>query len=102
MSVKYAMAQAAHGSAPDIAGQDVANPISLILSAALLLAWHGERSGDAKYQSAGRAIEDAVAIAMQRGLATKDVGGNLGTAATGQAIVAILQSDTATASTAAR
>src|SRR5258707_15592863 len=93
----YAMAQAAHGSAPDIAGQDVANPISLILSAALLLAWHGERSGDAKYQSAGRAIEDAVAIAMQRGLATKDVGGNLGTAATGQAIVAILQSDTATA-----
>src|SRR5258708_5402723 len=102
VGAKYAMAQAAHGSAPDIAGQDVANPISLILSAALLLAWHGERSGDAKYQSAGRAIEDAVAIAMQRGLATKDVGGNLGTAATGQAIVAILQSDTATASTAAR
>jgi len=102
VGAKYAMAQAAHGSAPDIAGQDVANPISLILSAALLLAWHGERSGDAKYQSAGHAIEDAVAIAMQRGLATKDLGGNLGTAAAGQAIVAILQSDTATASTAAR
>ena len=45
VGANYAMAQAAHGSAPDIAGRDVANPISLILSAALLLAWHGERSG---------------------------------------------------------
>ena len=53
----YAMAQAAHGSAPDIAGRDIANPISLILSAALLLAWHGERRGDTRYQSAARAIE---------------------------------------------
>src|ERR1700751_5205049 len=42
---RYAMAQAAHGSAPDIAGQDLANPVSLILSTALLLAWHGETSG---------------------------------------------------------
>jgi 3-isopropylmalate dehydrogenase len=89
----HAMAQAAHGSAPDIAGRDVANPISLILSTALLLAWHGQRRGDAKYESAARAIENAVAVAMQDGRATKDVGGDLGTAATGQAIVEILQSD---------
>jgi 3-isopropylmalate dehydrogenase len=93
----YAMAQAVHGSAPDIARRDVANPISLILSAALLLGWHGERGGDAKYQSAARAIEHAVEVAMQAGRATKDVGGDLGTAATGQAIVEILQSDAATA-----
>jgi 3-isopropylmalate dehydrogenase len=88
----FAMAQAAHGSAPDIAGRDVANPISLILSAALLLAWHGERSGDARYTTSARAIEDAVAAAMQSGRATRDVGGTLGTAATGRAIVEILQS----------
>src|ERR1019366_9800263 len=69
----YAMAQAAHGSA----GHDVANPISLILSAALLLAWHGERSGAARYELAARSIENAVAVAMQSGRATKDVGGNL-------------------------
>jgi 3-isopropylmalate dehydrogenase len=87
----YAMAQAAHGSAPDIAGQDVANPISLISSAALLLAWHGERRGEAGYEAAARAIENAVAIAMQTGRATRDVGGDLGTAATGRAIVEILQ-----------
>jgi 3-isopropylmalate dehydrogenase len=93
----FAMAQAAHGSAPDIAGRDVANPISLILSAALLLAWHGERTGDARYATAARAIEDAVAAAMQNGRATRDVGGTLGTAATGQAIAEILKSERAAA-----
>jgi 3-isopropylmalate dehydrogenase len=98
---KYAMAQAAHGSAPDIAGRDVANPTSLILSAALLLAWHGERVGETRYESAARAIENAVAVAMQSGRATRDVGGDLGTAAAGRAIVEILQSDIATASAAA-
>jgi len=89
----FAMAQAAHGSAPDIAGRDVANPISLILSAELLLAWHGERAGDARYTAAARAIEDAVAAAMQSGRATRDVGGTLGTAATGQAIAENLTSE---------
>jgi 3-isopropylmalate dehydrogenase len=91
------MAQAAHGSAPDIAGRDVANPTSLILSAALLLAWHGERRGDARYTAAGRAIEDAVAAAMQSGRATRDVGGDLGTAAMGQAVAEMLRSDRKTA-----
>ena len=102
VGANHAMAQAAHGSAPDIAGRDVANPISLVLSAGLLLAWHGERLGDARYQAAARAIESAVALAMQRGRATRDVGGALGTAATGRAIVKILQSDMATESAAAR
>ena len=83
----YAMAQAAHGSAPDIAGRDVANPISLIPSAALLLAWHGERAGARRAtRPAARAIEHAVATAMQTGRATRDVGGDLGTAAMGQGI----------------
>jgi 3-isopropylmalate dehydrogenase len=89
----HAMAQAAHGSAPDIAGRDIANPVSLILSAALLLGWFGERIGDARYEAAARAIEAAVATAMQRGLATLDVGGNLGTTAAGEAVAKILQSE---------
>lgn len=87
-----AMAQAAHGSAPDIAGKDVANPISLILSTALLLSWHGERAGAARFEEAARAIENAVAAAMREGRVTRDVGGGLGTAATGQAIVDIVMS----------
>jgi 3-isopropylmalate dehydrogenase len=88
----HAMAQAAHGSAPDIAGRDVANPTSLMLSTALLLAWHGERSGEGRFESAGRAIEHAVAVAIQAGRTTRDVGGNLGTVAAGQAVADILRS----------
>jgi 3-isopropylmalate dehydrogenase len=86
----HAMAQAAHGCAPDIAGRDVANPFSLILSVALLLAWHGERVGSARFEAAARAIETAVESAIRSRMATRDVGGNLGTAATGEAIVEIL------------
>jgi 3-isopropylmalate dehydrogenase len=92
MGVDNAMAQAAHGSAPDIAGQDVANPVSLILSAALLLSWHGKRKSEARFVSAATAIEAAVARAISEGRATRDVGGTLGTAAAGAAIAALLQS----------
>ena len=56
----HAMAQAQHGSAPDIAGQDRANPASLIGSAAMLLAWLGERRGDARLTQAAAAIEQAI------------------------------------------
>jgi 3-isopropylmalate dehydrogenase len=97
VGAQYAMAQAAHGSAPDIAGRDVANPISLVLSMALLLAWHGERTAGQRFEAAARAIERAVGVAMQQGRVTGDVGGALGTTATGRAIVEILQSDSATA-----
>src|SRR5579864_6482338 len=86
-----AMAQAAHGSAPDIAGRDIANPFSLILSMALLLAWHGERKGATRFEAAARAIEAAVAAAIETGRATKDVGGKLGTTATGEAVVELLK-----------
>ncbi len=88
----HAMAQAAHGSAPDIAGQDIANPISLILSTALLLAWHGEKTGAVRYEEAARAIEDAVARAIAQGRATRDIGGSLGTNAMGAAVAEVLQS----------
>ena len=54
------VAQAQHGSAPDIAGKNVANPSSLIGSAAMLLAWLGERRGDDKLVRAARAIEAAL------------------------------------------
>ncbi|MGY8678290.1 isocitrate/isopropylmalate family dehydrogenase [Bradyrhizobium sp. UFLA05-153] len=87
---RHAMAQAAHGSAPDIAGQDVANPVSLILSTALLLAWHGEKSRAVRYEEAARAIEDAVATAIAQGRTTRDIGGILGTAAMGAAVAELL------------
>ncbi len=83
----HAMGQAAHGSAPDIAGKDIANPFSLILSAALLLAWHGQRKNLSTFAAAARAIEQACTDAVLAGEATRDVGGRLGTAATGRAVV---------------
>lgn len=92
VGTSHTMAQAAHGSAPDIAGRDAANPFSLILSMALLLAWHGERSGAARFETAARAIENAVAVAIEAGKVTRDIGGKYGTAATGDAVVDILSS----------
>src|SRR5436305_1577026 len=77
--IDHAMAQAQHGSAPDIAGQDKANPSSLIGSAAMLLAWLGERRDDARLLQASAGIEralDAVIAVPQwrtRGIAGEDI-----------------------------
>jgi len=85
---RYAMAQAAHGSAPDIAGRDIANPLSLVLSAALLLAWHGERRRAKDFVAAAAAIEAATAAVVAAREVTADLGGRLGTASAGKALAA--------------
>ena len=85
--VGVAMGQAAHGSAPDIAGRDIANPFSLVLSAGQLFGWYGQRTGEARFLEAARAVEAAVAGAIAAGEATADVSGRLGTRATGEALV---------------
>jgi 3-isopropylmalate dehydrogenase len=87
---RYAMAQAAHGSAPDIAGKDVANPFSLILSAALLLDWLGRNKKSPACEKAADAIEKAVEQAIAVGEGTLDIGGKLGTKATGAKLAARL------------
>ncbi len=75
-------AQAQHGSAPDIAGQDKANPSSLILSAAMLLDWLATKRGLAPFGAAARAIDQAVDAALARPeTRTPDLGGVLGTRA---------------------
>lgn len=75
-----AAAQAQHGSAPDIAGQDKANPTALILSAAMLLNWLGTRHDTPAFKKAAtavdKAIEDTLAVSKKR---TADLGGPLGT-----------------------
>jgi isocitrate/isopropylmalate dehydrogenase len=88
---EHAMAQAQHGSAPDIAGQDTANPSSLIGSAAMLLAWLGERRDDARLTQAAAGIESALdtAIAVPQ-WRTGDLGGPLGTRAFGERVAAAL------------
>jgi 3-isopropylmalate dehydrogenase len=78
----FAVAQAQHGSAPDIAGRDLANPTSLIESAAMLLAWLEERGRGEKFAAASRriisAVDAAIAVPDHR---TRDLGGPLGTKA---------------------
>src|SRR5205814_8199493 len=64
---RLAMAQAVHGSAPDIAGRGFANPSAEILSAAMLLEWLGERRGDPGLCRAGKAMRDAVDATIAHG-----------------------------------
>lgn len=68
-----------HGSAPDIAGQDKANPVAMILTGGLMLDALG-------YGEAAKAVERAVKKAMAEGQVTADLGGTLGTVACGDAI----------------
>jgi len=76
------VAQAQHGSAPDIAGQDKANPTSLILSAVMMFEWMSVRHKNDALMKAANAIEAAVDKALQvPATRTKDLGGELGTKA---------------------
>jgi 3-isopropylmalate dehydrogenase len=78
----HCMAQAQHGSAPDIAGRDLANPVSLMLSAAMLLEWLSIRHGLEPFARAHHAIEAAIDRLLQDpARRTRDLGGPLGTAA---------------------
>jgi isocitrate/isopropylmalate dehydrogenase len=89
---EHGVAQAQHGSAPDIAGKDIANPTSLIGSVAMLLAWLGDRRKDNRLHAAAAAIESALdrAIADPQGR-TRDLGGALGTKAFGERVAAMLE-----------
>lgn len=86
-------AQAQHGSAPDIEGQDKANPTSLILSIAMLLTWLGEKHGRDDLHKAAQAIDAAVDSALgSNETRTADLGGILGTKAFGEHVVRLLAS----------
>jgi 3-isopropylmalate dehydrogenase len=77
---RTSMFEPVHGSAPPLAGANVANPIGAILSAALMLETLG-RAADA------RRIEQAVESAVHAGEGTRDIGGSLGTREAGAAIL---------------
>lgn len=78
----HCMAQAQHGSAPDIQGQDKANPCSLVLSAAMLLDWLADKRGPAGLRRGAEAINRAVdELVKSPETRTRDLGGRLGTKA---------------------
>jgi 3-isopropylmalate dehydrogenase len=89
---QHCMAQAQHGSAPDIAGKDLANPASLVLSAGMLLGWLGRRHGRDNLLAAERAVEAGVdALIRDPATRTRDLGGTLGTKAWTKALLGRLQ-----------
>jgi isocitrate/isopropylmalate dehydrogenase len=90
---EHAMAQAQHGSAPDIAGKNVANPSSLIGSAAMLLAWLGERRGEEKLTRAAQTIEAALdKVIADPKTRTPDMDGTLGTDAFAEKVAKAISS----------
>lgn len=84
--------QAAHGSAPTIAGQGIANPFGTIVAGAMMLRWLAERHGDAFLAETGERIEKAAAGVLARGVKTRDVGGSARTQDVTDAVVAALRS----------
>ena len=89
---EHAMFQPSHGSAPDIAGNGIANPIATILSAAMMLDWLGDRHKDSSASQAGISMEQAVATVLATGsVLSKDLGGNANTHDLGRAVVRELE-----------
>jgi len=87
-----AVANAGHGSAPTLAGKDIANPTGLILSAAMLLDWLGERHARNSLREASRAVHAAIDAALaDPATRTADLGGALGTRAFADAVCANLR-----------
>ena len=88
---KQAMAQATHGSAPDIAGKNIANPYAMIMSGKMLLEWLGHKHAQPKAVAAAHLIDKAVdrVIAEAKTL-TPDLGGKASTTEIGDAVAAMV------------
>ena len=88
-----AMAQATHGSAPDIAGKGIANPYAMIMSGQMLFAWLGHKHDAPDAMKAADLVERAMRKVINAGKTlTPDLGGTAATAAMGDAVVAAVAS----------
>jgi 3-isopropylmalate dehydrogenase len=89
---RQAMAQATHGSAPDIAGRNIANPYAMIMSGQMLLAWLGRKRNEPKATAAADRIQAAVkTVIAGRNHLTRDLDGDASTTEMGDAIAAVVQ-----------
>ena len=87
-----AMAQATHGSAPDIAGKGIANPFAMIESARMMIEWLGHNRKIAQAVEAARIMEKAIATALaDPATRTRDIRGTTDTAGMTRGIIAALQ-----------
>ncbi len=89
---RHGLFQPSHGTAPTLAGKDVANPLATILSGAMMLDWLGVRHADPLARAASKAIERAVEKVLASGQTLpQDLGGTAGTRAVGQAVAEAIQ-----------
>jgi 3-isopropylmalate dehydrogenase len=87
-----AMAQATHGSAPDIAGKGIANPYAMIMSGQMLLEWLGHKHGEPKALEAAARMAHAVESVIRAGKTlTPDLGGTASTSEMGDAVAAAVR-----------
>ncbi len=82
-----AVFEAVHGSAPDIVGKGIANPLALLMSAVMMLQHMAEERDDQKLRAQADTIERAYERALTDGKKTKDLGGDLGTDAFTEAVI---------------
>jgi isocitrate dehydrogenase (NAD+) len=85
-----AVFEAVHGSAPDIAGRNLANPLALLMSAVMLLNHLAEVRDDQRCAAAAQRIKDGYNRALAEGQKTRDLGGRLGTGQFADAVIARL------------
>ena len=75
----FGLFEPVHGAAFDIAGKEIANPTSFILSIKMMLEWLGNKNNDQNPFSAAKILEDTVLNIVKSGAATKDIGGTMST-----------------------
>ncbi|MCI0362246.1 MAG: isocitrate/isopropylmalate family dehydrogenase, partial [Phycisphaerales bacterium] len=84
---KHAVFEAVHGSAPDIAGQNKANPLALLMSAVMMLRHLAATRNDKNCEAVANRIREAYNACLLAGEKTRDLGGNLGTMEFASAVV---------------
>ncbi|MCY1459197.1 Tartrate dehydrogenase/decarboxylase [compost metagenome] len=80
-----------HGSAPDIFGKNIANPIAMIWSGALMLEFLGNDGADPRYRAAHDDILKPIEQVIAAGDTTRDMGGQKSTQEVGRAITALIE-----------
>jgi isocitrate dehydrogenase (NAD+) len=84
---EHAVFEAVHGSAPDIAGRGIANPLALLMSAVMMLNHLADTRNDAACRTAAERIKNGYNQALKDGQKTRDLGGELGTEAFADAVI---------------
>jgi len=72
----FALFEPVHGAAFDIAGKNIANPSSFLLSIKMMLDWLGAKNNDSKCIEVGQKLESVIFDLVKDGIKTRDIGGD--------------------------